>query len=473
LSRAAWGNSLWRLSSLLESWTYRRGRLRPTQQRILGLLLQRQVSTLFGRRHGLDRIASYEAFQERVPISSYEDLLPFLAKPQALSPQKVRVWEPTGGSSGGSKWIPWTAGLQQEFRRAVAVWIWHLFQQHPEVMRGRSYWQLTPKAEISEPLWLRDQSTGFASDGEYLGPLGKWLERSVLISVEQGPDLWRRTVQALKQAPDLRLISCWSPSFLVCLQQRFLDYEGRWEPQRWWPNLRLLSCWTQGPSAIYLPRLRELFPGVAIQPKGLLSTEAVVTVPVGSQHPLAYRSHFFELGSGAETIPSWQWEAGLEGTVIVTTGAGLTRYSTGDRVRVTGHLGGIPCLEFLGREGVSDQRGEKLAFAFLEPLLDKLGGFAMLAFENDGYVLFTDEALPPSERLAQAKQLQNELLANYTYRDCQHLGQLQPLKAFLIAGDALGQYSRVCSDRLGQPAAKPLRFHPHQGWSQAFQGRFL
>lgn len=474
MTRAGLVYRLWQLASWPETLVYEHGDLRATQRRLLDRLLKRQARTPFGRRHALHAVRSYEQFREQVPLTPYEALTPYL--PGGLTPETPRKWEPTGGSSGGSKWIPWTAELQGEFRRAVAVWVYHLLRQYPQLRRGRAYWQLTPKTEVVNPSWIPASQAGFASDGDYLGPLGRWLERSILIPVSPGPSLWLRTVQILRQAKDLRMISCWSPSFLLCLHEQFVQTFGEWQPRRWWPELRLLSCWTQGPSAPYLPRLRELFPGVTIQPKGLLSTEAFVTIPIASQAALAYRSHFFELLTSAGALPAWQWQEGQEGSIVVSTGGGLTRYPTADRVRVNGFRNGIPCLEFLGRDGVSDQRGEKLAFAFVEPKLERLPGFVMLGFENDSYVLFCDQSVPAGQRQAQAETLEQELGECYTYRDCRALGQLGPVRVFLIEGDALAQYGGEQASVLfgqRQGCAKAQRLQSRPGWAQIFRGRYL
>ena len=56
----------------------------------------------------------------------------------------------------------------------------------------------------------------------------------------------------------------------------------------------------------YLPDVREAFPGVHLQPKGLVATEAFVTLPLGDLRPLAIRSHFFEFQDQAgNVLPAW------------------------------------------------------------------------------------------------------------------------------------------------------------------------
>ena len=475
MNRAWWGHRLWQLTCLPEAVAFHLGSLRATQERLLTGRLQEQSSTVFGHEHQVGRIRSYEEFRDRIPISSYEELLPYLQQPNGLSPQPAKVWEPTGGSTGGSKWIPWTASLQAEFRRAVSVWIFYLLFNVPEVVPGRGYWQLTPKTELVPPDWLQDQRTGFEKDSDYLGRLGRWLERSVLVVPPQGPPLWETTVSMLREARDLRLISCWSPSFLIVLQEKMIAQLGAWEPQRWWPHLKLISCWTQAASGGYRSQIQQLFPGVEIQPKGLLSTEAVTTIPVGGQFPLAYRSHIFEFEEGGRVLPAWQLQLGQEATVIVSNGSGFTRYNTKDRVRVTGFRRGIPCLEFLGRDGFSDQRGEKLSFAFLDRLLEEIPGFAMLAYEGDGYVLFVDETEPIESRLTRLRKLENDLMTNYSYADCRRLGQLHHLRGFLVEGDAHHQFRRASARWKDSEEAtiKFLRFHPYQSWSREFEGEFL
>ena len=427
--------------------------------------LKRLSQTDYGRRFGVRKNWRYEEFAARVPTASYEELQPFLIYPEGLLTEKVRVWEPTGGSTGGSKWIPWTATLQAEFRRAVSAWVGQMFFEMASLKSGRGYWQLTPKTAMDPPDWLSRSRVGFESDGDYLGRLGRLLESLVIVRPAQTEnDFWEATVRALKEAPDLTLMSCWSPSFLLVLKDRI----GAWEPRDWWPNLRAISCWTQGPSQPFLPILKELFPDVEILGKGLLSTEAVTTIPFQGRYPLAYRSHFFEFEAEDSTIwPAWSLTEGQRYQVLQTTGGGLTRYRSGDWVRVEGFFGQVPCLEFLGRDRMSDRFGEKLSEVFVQDILACERRFAMLGFEDEGYVLFLEGTPDPTEC---KERVSRALLKSFTYRDCLQLGQLRELRLFVLEGDGRAQIYQKLDLQHGR--LKPGPFLPDGAWSRKLKGEF-
>jgi hypothetical protein len=331
-----------------------------------------------------------------------------------------------------------------------------------------------------------------------LGGFWKRLVDSTLAvpgSVRFAPDIdsFRfATLRHLLRRRDLTVISVWHPSFLTLLMgelPRFWDSLlkdigekraaelraiGPAEPARIWPNLGLISCWGDAHAAISLPELQRSFPGVEIQPKGLLATEAFVTIPFAGAWPLAIRSHFLEFlpESGGRPLLAHEIEPGGIYSVVVTTGGGLYRYCLEDRVEVTGFVARTPSLRFLGKEGhVSDLRGEKLHESFVAGALarafHRLGveaRFALLAPENpDGYVLYLEAPeVPPGL----ASEIEAELAANPHYRTCVALGQLAPARVVSIQGDGFARYARRCRER-GQRLGdiKPLALSPIPGWA--------
>jgi hypothetical protein len=196
---------------------------------------------------------------------------------------------------------------------------------------------------------------------------------------------------------------------------------------------------------------------VVIQGKGLIATEAFVSIPLAERKVLAVSSHFFEFAADDErTLLAHELELNGTYSVVVTTGGGLYRYRLGDRVSVSGFVGRTPCLEFLGKEdNVSDLFGEKLSEAFVQGVLERAldhhrirNSFAMLAPNGDHYVLYVQsDALGTGELAA---TLDEQLRAAFHYRYCRDLGQLRPARVFRVRGDGHAQFIAAAHRRGGR-----------------------
>jgi hypothetical protein len=259
-----------------------------------------------------------------------------------------------------------------------------------------------------------------------------------------------------------------------------------------WPKLSVISCWTHGASGIYAENLRRYFPSVEIQGKGLVATEAFVSLPIAEDADpvLAVTSHFveFQAPDSGKISLAHELAAGNEYDVIVTTGGGLYRYPLGDRVRVTGFIQGAPCVRFVGREDlVSDLFGEKLNGLFVEQVIRYVISqqniqvrFALLAPVVDekagtSYTLFLDAgAILNAGRLCQG--LENGLAENFHYDHCRRLGQLSPARIFHIQPDLASAEDVFVKEMLsrglkaGDVKMVPLDRHP--GWEKRFRGQF-
>ncbi len=429
---------------------------------------------------------SYEAFAANWPLSTYADWEPNIRRQMAGEAGAIsgpcERYQPTSGSGGQRKWIPYSVQLLLEFDAGSSPWLHDLMGQHPGVMRGTQYWSLS---------WLPDQDRrdmGHIDDSSLLPPWKRWLinqvfsvPKAVALAPTSDASLFA-TAAFLAADARLALISVWSPSFLTALLDlmvqenerlaavlssgswptdmqipcpaprsqdsaralRELPREGRiatW--RRLWPRLSLISCWTTGLATAPAGRLSAEFPGVPLQGKGLWSTEAVVTIPLEERYVLAYRSHFYEFIDQANglVLPSWQLRPGMRVSPAVTTGSGLLRYQTGDLLEVEApwrrH---VPCLRFLGRQGHVDMVGEKLAQADVQELLrafnereKELEALTLLAVPAGAegpasYVLLLQgeaHATPKSD-------FEEGLLAFFHYRLARDLHQLAPLRVLVL-----------------------------------------
>jgi hypothetical protein len=257
---------------------------------------------------------------------------------------------------------------------------------------------------------------------------------------------------------------------------------------RLWPHLKVISCWTGREAEAWVARLRGWFPRVVVQGKGLMATEGVVSIPWGpdGRFVCAVRSHFVEFLAPGSTHAKrcWEVETGNTYAVVITTAGGLWRYRLGDLVRVTGRCGRAPCLEFVGREGgVSDLCGEKLTLADVEAALDQVCAatgvrftFVMLVPERQGTEAGYDLLIQPwpgtpSPHLATcADAVDTALQTNFHYLHARRLGQLRPVRARIVRGDADRQYrARLLKlgARHGDIKYPALRIE--MGWPAAFE----
>jgi len=252
-------------------------------------------------------------------------------------------------------------------------------------------------------------------------------------------------------------------------------------PETVWPNLKVISCWGEGNAELGIDDLKQRFPHAFIQRKGLLATEAVVTIPFAGHHVLAVASHFFEFVDAKGGIHlAHELKQGGEYEIVVTTSGGLCRYRLQDRVLVKGFLERTPDLKFLGRTGnVSDLFGEKLSEGFINAILQELMEglpslpcFVLIAPDETTsgirYTLYLEGDAQPEI----TQRLDTLLRKNPHYALCRDLGQLQAPGLFLITTGGYEAFARELSKgrRLGD--IKPASLSVSAGWSSRFNGHY-
>lgn len=412
-----------------------------TLKRVLG-------PSAHGRALGLDRCPSLQAFRE-LPVTSWEDTAPWVQRvaagePGVMSTEPIELVEPTGGSSGGTKWIPYTARLRREFDLAVGAWMVDLHRHRPALFGTRHYWSVSRAVK-------RLQHTegglpiGLQSDSAYFDPVTRWLLAAMMVvpdHVAHAPSLeaWReRTLLRLLEADDLGLISVWSPTFLQRLLHQADDvplspaaaarrarFRDTGQLMDLWPRLSVLSAWADGFAARPFAALAGTFPGA--QPKGLLATEGVVSIPLwGKEGSVVCLTHLVELRT-ASGEAFWPHEVALGARYqpMLTTGGGLIRYALPDEVEVVGFTGRLPRIRLVGRlDKGSDLVGEKLTPAFVRSTLADHPGFAMLVPRTDHYVLVSD-------RPWSAEVLDAGLCRAHHYAYARELDQLRPARVVVL-----------------------------------------
>ena len=435
------------------------------QQIVQQRLVNRLRACEYGRTYGIHCRADWQ----QLPIVEYEDLRPWIVRQPGrsplrqspLTPEPILFYEPTSGSSGPVKQIPYTRSLRRSFNHLFCLWAYDLIAHGPAFSTGKLYFSISPGFSSTST-----NAGGTRDDSDYLDPWLRWLLRPFLVMPPSAPTLdsfKENLAQTLLQTEDLEIVSIWSPSFLAVQ----LDYIHTHRKRLWktlkdrlsavrshfllqdeipwtdlWPQLKLISCWDSVTAADGAAGLRSQFPGVLVQGKGLLATEAPMTLPLVAAQgcvPLLDEIFFEFEDSRGRCLELHQLEVGQDYQTIVSQSGGFYRYRIGDRVRVTHPFLNTPCLKFLGRgQEVSDLVGEKLHLQFVSDVLDRLdlteAGFQSLVPIQQSinyYVLLLDRCDRESSVIA--CQLEQALCQSFHYRLARQLGQLAPARVVVSA----------------------------------------
>lgn len=423
------------------------------------------------------RITRYEDYAKQIEILKETGVHPTYRE------EVVRLC-PTSGTSGSNKLVPYTKSLKEAFQKGLYPWIFFMYLRFPSLFFKRQYWSITPVIKSKEDDATSKIKIGFEDDEGYVGRLQQLITRTVWINTKEIAERSRDTDMFLAELAKqlgyerrLGLISVWSPSLTSLLVKK---HEGVL------PKNCVLSSWAHGYSEEGATRIATVTES-RLQPKGLLSTEACVTVPIGTKTFLfSYNSHYFEFRNTSngklETVTTL--EVGIEYEVVVTTQSGFVRYATGDIVKVTKQVFGRPSCIFIGRTGVVDLFGEKLDEATVEKVVGKLltgtgaeNAFWFLAPTRcvDGaiaYTLFITSHIPATL----GTSLDELLRESYHYNYCRELGQLSEARVFVIEDHSpearfIELSSQESGARLGD--IKMRRLFQKVDWHEKFSGYFV
>ncbi len=452
---------------------------------IMKRIIKSNENTLFGKDHCFKEIENYNDLKRRIPLTDYNYYENYInriinGENNILTDEKVDILEPTSGSTRGTKLIPYTRALQNDFQKGIYPWIYDMYTSNRKLSKGTAYWAISP----SSPIEKIDSKIpiGFKRDSQYLGIFGEIIEKTMAvpsyISSIRDIDKWKYyTVLFLLKDANLSFISVWNPEYLNILTQYIYDKwdellkdirngfsikgginknisanpyrykqllkckdENRIKFDRIWEKLCLLSCWTSGNAKYALEKTKRTFPHIKIQGKGIIATEGFISFPLTNQREsiLSIRSHFFEFQDiiNKDIYLVNELKKNKRYSVIITNSGGFYRYTLKDIIEVKGFYNKLPIIEFIGKQDmVLDYFGEKLEEIFIINILkkslkqtSKLIDFMCFA-PNYGdefkYILYI--SCSKSENIDTKKIEENieyELCNNYHYKHARNLGQI-------------------------------------------------
>lgn len=489
--------------------------------------LRQLLSLVADVNSDIDDQWDWETFSSQLPVTTYDDwretVEAQLKGDRVLINAPVSRYQPTSGSTSKFKLIPYTDLFLKELDNAIMPWFGSLYEQYPNLRKGKQYWSLSWLPQSRRELMQSD-----VNDDSKLLSWGKRLLALLTQSVPQGvvatssvEDSIFATLAYIVADKDLTLLSVWSPTFAINLLDNLNNTSFReeliqtlktakwaadrqdslkelrapnssyaanilasWsggnpeEYQKLWPQLAMISSWDTAMSVYWAQELKNMFPFAQFQGKGLWMTEGVITIPWEDTFILAYHSHFyeFEILETGEVIPSWQLKEGQEVIPIISTGSGFLRYKTSDLIKITGFVGKVPTIEFIGRTSGVDLVGEKLspdiAQTVLSLVCDKdaeLTPVSLLALDTKGldddsitpcYLMLMKGDKTAAECHVFAEQAEAKLQESFHYELARNLGQLAPLRVY-CQDDAKDRYVELCltNDMIeGDIKFEPLKY---------------
>ena len=552
-------NCLYFIINLPGEISFRRSLKDPlkSQQRILKSIISKNSETVFGSRYSFKQISGIQEYREKVPLSEYEDYIPYIelikkGDKEVLTKDPVKRFCLSSGTSSASKLIPFNAGLKREFQKALAVWLNNLTRNYPAILQGRSFWIVSPVAEADTHESIIP--VGFEDDSSYFGKVQKILIRKVMAVPDvvsyltDSENYYYALSWFLLKEKNLRLISVWNPLLLLNICKKIIQYNRQLvadiekgiitfpekipvhlekifkkhvtpQPEvsrrlkrifkdvdeadsffpfsrEVWPGLTLISCWTDSWASGIIGDVKKYFPGIPVQGKGLLATEAVITVPLKfkkiseTYYLPAVNSHFLEFRSLDDQLiySVDKLEKGSKYEVFVTTGGGFYRYALNDIVEVSGYYKKVPLLRFLGKSDlVCDITGEKLneihvasvidriekefglksSFRFVTPLITNGIPAYVLMVEN------TDHHIVEDRQDKIIRRLDDLFSENYHYKNSRKLQQLELPKIFEMNDGAIGLFLKAKSAHSLQGTVKINSLDYSNDWPHILPGHLV
>ncbi|MDR6159128.1 hypothetical protein QF023_002644 [Chryseobacterium sp. SLBN-27] len=317
------------------------------QEKLLLSLVDIAKKTLFGREHDFENIRSVKDFQDKVNISDYEDLKPYIErvkKGQAniLWTDVPEYFAKTSGTTSGSKYIPISKeGMPFQVKGAQSALFHYIAtNNNADFVNGKMIF-LQGSPELEEVFGIK---TGRLS-GIVAHHIPKYLQKNRLPSWETNVmEDWEAKVDKIVEETEKENMTLISgiPPWLIMYFEKLVEKHGK-KIKQIFPNLQLIV--TGGVNyEPYRDKMEELLGG---------KVDIVQTFPA-SEGFFAFQDDYTKEGlllltnhgifyefvpleeygkPNARRLTLSEIELNKDYALILTTNSGLWAYSIGDVVR--------------------------------------------------------------------------------------------------------------------------------------------
>lgn len=380
------------------------------QRKVLAKIIADNQQTEYGKTYGFSDIHSVEDFQQKVPVKTSAQYLPYLTRVYQGESNVLTFEDPyyfamTTGSTGDYKRIPITKTFRSETDKTVLAFVHMLEQAFPQIksnaiqflvgsgdgghspsgvpqgfVSGFNYKQL-PKAITNRfviPYWVFTMEN--AEDRYYamarfmidspnlvaIGAISPLNITNVAKSIEQNLDrlIFDIQHQKLTLSADNQALADKHSFDTDNTKLKVLQAYHHNQPidelmQKLLPCLKVLVTWCGGNMSYSLAETQQYFGKKEFFEMPFSASEGAFSVPYAANVKGGYAGisgHFLEFIPEAEideddptVLPVWQLEIDKTYYQVITTSGGLYRYNMEDLIIVSGFWGKVPILEFVSK----------------------------------------------------------------------------------------------------------------------------
>ncbi|MFD2246682.1 GH3 auxin-responsive promoter family protein [Pontibacter ruber] len=318
-------------------------------------LISTAKNTEWGRKYGYADITTMAQFQERVPVSTYEGLYPYIERvmkgeQNLLWPSKIEWFAKSSGTTNArSKYIPVSPEALEECHYKGGKDMLSIYVNlYPETKlftgKGLSIGGSHRPNEFNTKTSCGDVSAVIMQN------LPIWAEamRTPPLKVAL-MDNWEEKIEKMVELTVQENVTSMSgvPTWTYVLLKRILEVTGKSNILEVWPNLELF---THGAVAFgpYRQLFREIIPSdkmnylevynasegfFGIQDQAGTEDEMLLMLDYGVYYEFIPMDQFEE--ENPKTLTLDQVELGKNYALVISTNAGLWRYKIGDTVKFT------------------------------------------------------------------------------------------------------------------------------------------